>query len=383
MKFVRSPNVVAYWGPQGFYLEEFEQRRRISVSPVAVQLLERFGVPRTLTAVARGFAPYSPRSVARELESLKSLGFLIPARKGRQRPGLSEAWGSNLPAVYYHFSGRDLPFTGDPVEKTRVFRTKLASSPQPALYKNYRGSVRIPLPRRTPAPTTAFQEILRRRETVRTFRDGEIEFPLLASLVRGTWGQTGWLKAGLLGRLIAKTSPSAGARHPIECYVLAFRVRGLSAGVYHYSVQTDSLEQLAVGDFREEAVRLASGQQWVGTGAFACIMTAVAARSFWKYPASIGYRAMLLDAGHLGQTFSLLATAFRLGPFTTGAIQQSRIERLLDLDGITEFPIYLCGAGIPAKRRLSPRRPFKRGDQKRRPSSAKHHRPVDDKRDRR
>ncbi len=287
-----------------------------------------------------------------------------------------------MPAAYYHFSGRDLPITGDPVEKIRYFRSRLAMSPQPPLYKNYPESVRIPLPRRVPAPGSSLREVLRRRETVRLFRDREISFPLLASLVRGTWGQTAWLEAGLLGRLLAKTSPSAGARHPIECYLLVFRVRGLSPGAYHYSVQTDSLEQLAAGDLRQEAIRLASGQDWVGTCAFVCIMTAVVPRSLWKYPASIGYRAMLLDAGHLGQTFSLLATALKLGPFTTGAIQHSRIERLLGLDGITEIPVYLCGAGVPATPRESLRRPFEPRDPRGRPSAAQRHRPVDDKRDR-
>ena len=383
MNFVRSPNVVAYWRGRTFVLEEFERRRRISASPLVVQLLERFSRPRNLAAVARTFAPYSPGSVKQQLESLRSFGFLVPVRKGNYPKCLAEAWGDSWPAAYYHFSGRDMPITGDPIEKIRYFRSRLAMHPQPPLYKNYPGSRRIRLPKKAPEPVVALERVLRRRETVRDFRESEIGLPLLASLVRGTWGQTAWLEAGLLGRLLAKTSPSAGARHPIECYVLAFRVRGLSPGLYHYSVQMDSLEQLRVGDFGEETVRLASGQQWVGSCAFVCIMTAVAARSFWKYPASLGYRAMLLDAGHLGQTFSLLATALKLGPFTTGAIQQSQIETLLNLDGITEFPIYLCGAGIPATPRRSLRRARERNDPKRRFSMAKRHLPIDDKTDRR
>ena len=37
-------------------------------------------------------------------------------------------------------------------------------------------------------------------------------------------------------------------------------------------------------------------------------------------------------------------------PFQTAAIQDSYIEKLIGLDGIKEFPVYLCGAGVPAKR---------------------------------
>jgi hypothetical protein len=35
--------------------------------------------------------------------------------------------------------------------------------------------------------------------------------------------------------------------------------------------------------------------------------------------------------------------------FTTAALQDSYIERIIGLDGVSEFPIYLCGAGVPAK----------------------------------
>jgi SagB-type dehydrogenase family enzyme len=98
-------------------------------------------------------------------------------------------------------------------------------------------------------------------------------------------------------------------------------------------------------------VRAASGQAWVGRAAFLCVLTAVVGRSLWKYQDEVTYRTLFLDAGHLAQTFCLLATSRGLGPFTTAAIQDSYIEKLLGLDGASEFPVYLCGAGVPARRR--------------------------------
>ena len=79
-------------------------------------------------------------------------------------------------------------------------------------------------------------------------------------------------------------------------------------------------------------------------------MTAVFSRTLWKYRLENAYRSLWLDAGHLAQTFSLLATSRGLGPFTTAAMQDSRIEKLIGLDGIAEFPVYLCGAGVPEPR---------------------------------
>jgi SagB-type dehydrogenase family enzyme len=188
---------------------------------------------------------------------------------------------------------------------------------------------------------------------VREFRRRPIAFADLSALVGGTWGRTGTNVGGIFGNLMVKTSPSAGSLHPIECYVLAWNVRGLEPGLYHYDVRGNELRRLRRGRFRAEAVRAASGQSWVGRAGFLCIMTAVVARSLWKYDDEVTYRTLWLDAGHLAQTFCLLATARGLGPFTTAAIQDSYIEKLNGLHGVGEFPLYLCGAGIPAKRQTS------------------------------
>ena len=56
---------------------------------------------------------------------------------------------------------------------------------------------------------------------------------------------------------------------------------------------------------------------------------------------------MLIDAGHLGQTFCVTATALGLAPFTTMAFSESALEALLGLDGVRECPIYVAGVGMP------------------------------------
>jgi SagB-type dehydrogenase family enzyme len=172
-----------------------------------------------------------------------------------------------------------------------------------------------------------------------------VPFEDFAAVVRGTWGATGSIDAGVLGRLTTKTSPSAGGLHPIECYVLSWNVDGIAPGLYHYDLASDALRLLRSGDFRRQAVRAASGQRWVGRAAFLCVMTAVFARTLWKYHLENAFRVLWMDAGHLAQTFDLLATSRGLGPFQTAAIQDTFIEKLIGLDGVKEFPVYLVGAG--------------------------------------
>jgi SagB-type dehydrogenase family enzyme len=135
-------------------------------------------------------------------------------------------------------------------------------------------------------------------------------------------------------------------------YVLAWNVEGLSSGLYHYDVASNELRQLKSGDLRTAAVEAASGQAWVRGAAFLCVMTVIFERTLWKYELENAYRVVWLDAGHLAQTFCLLATSRGLGPFTTAAIQDTFLEKLIGLDGVKEFPVYLCGAGIPAKKAL-------------------------------
>ncbi len=354
MRLVRSPNVVAYWRRGQFCLEEFKRRRRITALPLVVQLLEEFGKPRSSHSVACAFPAYTPASVEREIRKLATLGFLVPAADRAARRDVAAAWKDSFPAAYFHFAARDVSYVKDANELTRHFRRRLADEAQPPLYKSYPSLPRVSLPDSGRRENEAgLKAVLERRRTVREFSDRPVTFSDFASVIRETWRQTGWIDGGLLGKFITKTSPSAGARHPIECYALVWNVEGLPTGLYHYSVRETCLERLRRGDLREEAVRLAAGQSWVRRAAFLCVMTAVAKRLFWKYSSDDSYRLFFLDAGHLAQTFTLLATARGLGAFTTASLKESRIERLLGLDGVREFPVYLCGAGVPRRARGS------------------------------
>ena len=75
------------------------------------------------------------------------------------------------------------------------------------------------------------------------------------------------------------------------------------------------------------------------------IFAPVFARTMWRYASPRVYRAVLIEAGHLCQTFCLIATLLKLAPFCTLAFSERRLEKLLCLDGIFESPIYVAGVG--------------------------------------
>ena len=353
-RLVRNRNLVAYWRDGEFVVEDFERRRQITAAPLVALLLGAFEKPRSIPQVTRELARFEPRSVGKEIRVLFRLGFLVDARNRKKGRDLFRVWQDSFPAIYYQSTSRDAVYVTELPQKLDLVQSMLTESPQPATHKVYARSKQVALPNTGRNPTAPFGRVLAERRTVRHFAPKKVSLADFAAVIRGTWGQTGWIDAGPLGRLPVKTSPSAGSRHPIECYVLCWRVQDLASGLYHYRVQGDRLELLRAGDFRYEAVRMASGQDWIRDAAFLCVMTAVTGRVFWKYRLADAYRLFFLDAGHLAQTFSLLATALRLGPFTTAALQESRIERFCGLDGIEEFPVYLCGAGTLSERAPNP-----------------------------
>ena len=95
---------------------------------------------------------------------------------------------------------------------------------------------------------------------------------------RSTMGRDG------VGDVPLKTSPSGGARHPIECYVCVRRLTGVRAGLYHYAADIHALEKIRGGDLKD---RLRVGfphSEYFAKAAFVVILTAVFERQLWRYP---------------------------------------------------------------------------------------------------
>src|SRR5208283_480014 len=170
----------------------------------------------------------------------------------------------------------------------------------------------------------------------------------VSKLLQTTWGVQGYIESPGLGPLALKTSPSGGARHPIEVYLMALRVDGLDPGLYHYDARDHALELISSKATPQVARDYCADQPYVADAAALFIMTALFARTMWKYQHPRAYRVVLLDAGHLGQTFCLTATRMGLAPFSTAALKDTLIERDLGIDGISESVLYVTGIGMPA-----------------------------------
>ena len=126
---------------------------------------------------------------------------------------------------------------------------------------------------------------------------------------------------------------------------MALRVKGLARGLYHYAPDRHALVRLKQGATPRMVADYLPTQEGYPRAAALVIMTSVFDRVIARYPYPRAYRSILTEAGHLCQTFCLLATSLGLAPFCSMAFADSRIERDLNIDGISEAAIYIAGVG--------------------------------------
>ena len=171
--------------------------------------------------------------------------------------------------------------------------------------------------------------------------------------------------------MFKRTSPSGGALHPTECWLVVQRVEGIAPGLYRYRIDDHALEPVAPaiappqpGDLGTHALDetaqrawtpeelrafariVVAGQEFFADAPVLCILAPRFHRNFWKYRNHAkAYRVTVLDAGHLSQTLQLCATQAGLGPFVTGAINEVDIERAFGMTGYRQSPLVVCGFG--------------------------------------
>lgn len=366
MRVRRPMSLVAFWQDGKFVIENYLSNKQVEVNPLIINLLQRMDEYRHLNDVLEIFGniPKSDWLVQQLLKHdlLVTEGTALDIKDR----SIEQSWKWNQDARYFHYSSQHVQYEGS-IKKQREALAKLAeTNPPPSPFKDYRDgnsnnernllnvklagsyddNYRQQSRGEGQTQNDLWQSLLKRR-TRRNFQRKKISFDDFSTLILWTWGRTHTIKSEI-GTNLLKTSPSAGARHPIEVYPLVIRVKGADPGIYHYSVKSHELECIKKGMLERLALRLCSYQPWVRNASALFFMTAVLPRSMWKYNHSHAYRVVLLDAGHLGQTFHLVCTRLGLAPFTTAATKDKEIERALGIDGVSEIPVYTAAVGLPA-----------------------------------
>jgi SagB-type dehydrogenase family enzyme len=172
----------------------------------------------------------------------------------------------------------------------------------------------------------AFADVLRARRSRRVFNDIVMPLEDLASLLIAA-GRV--QSEGAVPGTSFRPSPSGGARHPLEMYVLPLRVQGLRECVHHFSPYDGALveqrERQTSKTWLAQALEreAVAGEGRTSIPAAAILLLAAFQRTQWKYESSLAmvYR----DTGALMQTLYLQSTAMGLAGYVVGGGPQSHV----------------------------------------------------------
>jgi SagB-type dehydrogenase family enzyme len=345
-RFRRSPHLVAYWRSGSLLIVNYATRTTARADPLICEILNFCSGWRTLADIEHGLpVPLSPL-LPTLVERLVSLSLLQQSDRAIDPRVIAmnrlEPW--NPEVGFFHNATRDVRFWS--ARETRKHARTVDRSAMPGPVKRYRGIEPVRLT--PPSAPPHFAEVLTARRTSRRFSVVPVSLGELSTILAFTAGVQQWAQSEG-GQVPLKTSPSGGARHPIECYVVSRSIAGLKAGIYHYRSDAHALERIGPGVSIERMRAYVPHSGYFASASAMVFFTAVFERQLWRYPYSRAYRAALIEAGHVCQTFLLTATSIGLAPFCVMGLADTLVEHDLGIDGIGESVLYCAGVGRPPR----------------------------------
>ena len=213
-------------------------------------------------------------------------------------------------------------------------------SNKPKIYKQYPNSKKIMLIF-DEIKTLSFDQTIKNRKSIRNYSQNPLNIKQVAYLL---WSSTGIQRVQRDYKF--RNVPSAGALYPIETYLFTKNTKNLQTGLYHYNIESNSLEELIQEDLSTPLSKACLDQTMPFNAPITLIWTAIFQRSKWKYKQR-AYRYIYLDAGHIAQNLALCAATMGLGSCQIGAFYDQEINKILGLDGKKESAIYLTTVGYP------------------------------------
>lgn len=251
-------------------------------------------------------------------------------------------WGSSF---YYHLSSRDFEFLdyskdSEIIKDQRLMENYLKEYPSPSAYKEYRSKKFYPLVNLKMLPPVKFPPNLKRGQS--------LDKEKLSYMMNLVFGEQFSAEFPVVGKFLAKTSPSGGARHPSEAYLLLLRDVGIPAGIYHYSVKRNGLELLSniknkeakilrffyktthVKNFNAEAI---------------IVISSLFERNMWRYREIRTFRVIFLDIGHLLSTLRIIIKSLGMEVLINHSFDDVFVQKLLNLTTGKERPLYCAIVG--------------------------------------
>ncbi|MBD3689387.1 SagB/ThcOx family dehydrogenase [Nanchangia anserum] len=145
-----------------------------------------------------------------------------------------------------------------------------------------------------------------------------------------------------------RVSPSGGARHPAEVYLIALNVPGLDRGVYHVSVGDAALAWVGEAPSNEDLQKNMPGAYRLDAEPRVIfVVTLHVARNMYRYREPRTFRTIFLDAGHMGGLIEALCDSRGMTAHGHHGFNDTFVGELLKCGDLTkEVPAYLVSVAL-------------------------------------
>lgn len=208
-------------------------------------------------------------------------------------------------------------------------------------FKDYPRFDKIKLPKNFSKSRISLEFAIKKRKSRREFRGKPLSLKELSKLLYYSSGITRNNKDLNQTR---RAYPSAGARYPLELYVLVLKEGEIKPGLYHYNAKNHFLEKLLEGNYGENLSYFYEHNVIKKGFPILIIITSITLRSSIKY-GKLAQNFVLLEAGHIGQNIYLLSEAMGLSCCAIGGWDEINMNKLLDIDGNYESIVYIFALG--------------------------------------
>jgi SagB-type dehydrogenase family enzyme len=192
----------------------------------------------------------------------------------------------------------------------------------------------ITLPKASYTSKTSVEEALSKRRSIREYKDQPLKLEELSQLL--------WAAQGITSESGGRTAPSAGAKYPLEIFVVVGKVEKLESGIYRYHPQDHTLIKTKDKNQRQELSLAAIRQGPIKEAPVDLVVTAVYRRTMEKY-GERGIRYVHIEVGHVCQNIYLQAESLNLGTVVIGAFEDEKVKEALNLT--EEEPLAIMPVG--------------------------------------
>lgn len=276
------------------------------------------------------------------LKQNKSLENLIKKRD----EWFSYGWGSSF---YYHLASKDFEFLdyskdSEVLKDQQLMERYVKENEQPSIYKEYKTKNFYKLTNPKNFKLIKFPpsgKIL-----------GELNKEKLSYMLYLTFGEIFSVDFPIIGKVLVKTSPSGGARHPSEAYVIVLKDIGIPKGVYHYSVKRNGLEHINDIANKNKIIKHFYKANHIKEfkPKVIIIISSMFERNMWRYRELRTFRVIFLDIGHLLSTLRMVINSLGLDVLINHSFDDSFVQQLLKLNEGGERPLYCAIVGNYEKR---------------------------------